>query len=48
MLKRQTCENEKERLISVLISPEKAILETSIEFYYEIIEVEEQIDRSEL
>ena len=48
MLKRQAYENEKERLILVLISPEKAVLETSIKFYYEIIRVEEQVDRSEL
>ena len=41
MLKRQVYKNEKERLILVLISPEKTVLEINIKFYYEIVRVEE-------
>ena len=48
MLKRQAYENEKERLILALVSPEKIVLEINIRFYHKIVRVEEQVNRSEL
>ena len=39
MLKGQAFENKKERLILVLISFEKIVLEASVEFYYRITKV---------